>query len=110
MLRFIYDPPAVGDLGRIVGASNLIVKQLASGVPHHAQQLRAAPKQVAGLIQFLDPGRQRPQERREPLGPLLAIYLIMLCHRYLEGTTVPSVKFRQIRPIKIMNRELGVGS
>jgi hypothetical protein len=34
----------------------------------------------------------------------------MLCHGYLEGVILPSVKFREIRPIKIISRELGVGS
>jgi hypothetical protein len=42
----------------------------------------------------VDPGRQRTEESREPLGPLLAVYFIMLCHSYLEGSLVPSVKFR----------------
>jgi hypothetical protein len=70
------------------------VKQLAPGVAHHAQQLGPAPEQLTGLIQFVDPGRQRTEESREPLGPLLAVYFIMLRHSYLEGSIVPSVKFR----------------
>ena len=65
------------------------------------------PEQLAGLVQLLDPGRQCSQERRKPLGPLLAIYLVMLSHGYLEGVASPSVKFRYIRPIKIMSGRQG---
>ncbi len=84
MLSLFHDAPAIGYLGRIVGAADLIVEQLTSRVAHHAQQLRTTPKQLAGLIQLLDPGRQRSQKGREPLGPFLAVDLVVLCHGHLR--------------------------
>jgi hypothetical protein len=70
------------------------MKQLAPGVAHHPQKLGSAPEQLASLVQLPDPGGQLSQQSRQPLGPLLIVDFIMICHGYLEGLILPSVKFR----------------
>ena len=84
MLCLLDNTPIVRHFGRIVGNADLVVEQLAPGVAHETHQLGAAQEQLTGPVQLLDPGRQCPQQCSEPLGSLLTVHLVMLCHGHLE--------------------------
>lgn len=93
MLCLVHDPPAVGNLWRIVGAAHLVMKQFASRVSHHTQKLGTAPEQLSGLVELLNSRRERSEECRELSGPFLTVDFVVLCHSHLEGGAFTPVKF-----------------
>ena len=99
---FVHDAAIVCDLRSVVSTPDLVVEQLTAGITHQLKQLGTGPKQLPGLIELLNTIGQRPQQRREPLGPGFIVHFIMLCHGNLEGAALPSFKFMCLLPINIM--------
>src|SRR5439155_27236605 len=84
-LRLVDDAPALGDLGTVVGAAHLVVKQLAARVAEEFLELRRRVEQPAPprAVQLLYPFGQRAQQRHQAQRPLRTIDFV--AHRDLPG-------------------------
>jgi hypothetical protein len=84
-LSLLHDAPVIGYLRGVIGAADFVMEQLALGIAHEPQELRTASEKLSRPIQLLDAGCERSQQRRQALGSLFVVHLVMLCHSHLEG-------------------------
>jgi hypothetical protein len=79
-LGVLHDAAGIRHLGRIVGASNFVVEQLASGISHQPDQLGSPAEQLAVPVELLDPPGQPSEELGQPVSPGIVIHFVVVGH------------------------------
>src|SRR6185503_8909817 len=85
LLRLVYDAPAFGHFGRVVGAADFVMKQLTARVPQQFLKLRRRVQQppTALPVQLLNPLGQGSEQRHQALRALRTVDFF--AHRDLPG-------------------------
>src|SRR5947199_210831 len=73
-----HDAPALGDVGRVVGEADLVVKQLAANVADEFLQLEPPLQQLTRAVECLDTLGEGSQHRDQPLGSLRPVDFFFL--------------------------------